>query len=73
MTTHSSFQKIDIAWTEKLSRIPNADSLQHSNVKKILKKNICHHTCNKLPLTGLLLANRFAKNQAQLANANTLT
>ncbi len=59
--------KLDIQSAEKLSRMVNADTLQHRDVREIGAENICHTTWNKLQLTELLLANSFTNEQAQLA------
>ena len=60
-------KKLDIQSVEKLSRMVNADTLQHSNVREIGAENICHNTWDKLQLTELLLTNGFTDEQAQLA------
>lgn len=60
-------KKLDIQSVEKLSRMVNADTLQHSNVRETGAENICHNTWDKLQLTELLLTNGFTNEQAQLA------
>ena len=60
-------KKLDIHSVEKLSRMVNADTLQHSNVREIGAENICHATWNKLELTELLLAIGFTEDEARLA------
>jgi transposase len=60
-------KKSDLQSVEKLSGMVNADTLQHCNVREIGAENICHTTWNKLQLTGLLLANGFTEDEAQLA------
>jgi transposase len=60
-------KKVDIAWVEKLSRMVNMDTLQHSNAREIGAENIAYQTWQKLQLTSLLLSNGFTQEQAMLA------
>ena len=64
---------LDVQSVEKLSRMVNADTLQHSNVREIGAENICHTTWQKLQLTELLLANGFTDNQAALAATQVIS
>jgi transposase len=66
-------QKFDIHSVETLSRMVNADTLQHSNVREIGAENICHTTWQKLQLTELLLANGFTDNEAALAATQVIS
>lgn len=60
-------KKVDIASGEKLSRMVNMDTLQHSNAREIGAENIAYQTWEKLQLTSLLLSNGFTQEQAMLA------
>jgi hypothetical protein len=44
-------KKFDITSVEKLARMINADTMQHSNVREIAAKWMCYNTWNKLQLT----------------------
>jgi hypothetical protein len=66
-------QKLDIQSVEQLSRMVNANTLQHSNVREIGAENICHNTWNKLQLTDLLLSNGFTDEQAGLAATQVIS
>ena len=66
-------KKVDIQSAEKLSRMVNADTLQHSNVREIGAENICHSTWDKLKLTELLLGNGFTDEQAALAATQVIS
>ena len=59
-------KKLDIV-SDKLSRMVNVDTLQHSNAREIGAENIAFQTWEKLQLTPLLLANGFTQEQAMLA------
>ena len=65
--------KLDIGSVEKLSRMVNADTLQHRNVREIGAEYICHSTWNKLQLTELLLAKGFTEEQALLAATHVIS
>jgi transposase len=60
-------KKFDIASVEKLSRMVDADTLQHSNVRGIGAEWLCHNTWGKLQLTELLLTQGFTEEEAKLA------
>ena len=60
-------KQLDIVPAEKLSRMVNADTLQHSNVREIGAEHICHQAWDKLQLTPLLLSAGFTGEQAMLA------
>jgi len=66
-------QKLDIQPAEKLSRMVNADTLQHSDVREIGAENICHNTWNKLQLTELLISNGFTDEEAALAATQVIS
>lgn len=66
-------KKLDLQLVEKLSRMVNADTLQHSNVREIGAENICHTTWQKLQLTELLLANGFTGDEAALASTQVIS
>ena len=66
-------QKLDIQSAENLSRMVNADTLRHSNVREIGSENICHTTWDKLQLTELLLANGFTDDEAALAATQVIS
>ena len=59
--------KFDLVATEKLSRMVNMDTLQHSNAREIGAENIAHQSWEKLQLTPLLLSQGFTPDQARLA------
>jgi len=65
--------KLDIAGSEKLSRMVNADTLQHSNVREIGAENIAYQTWDKLQLTSLLLSQGFTHEQAMLAATQVIS
>jgi transposase len=60
-------KKIDIVSVDKLSRMVNMDTLQHSNAREIGAENIAYQTWEKLQLTPLLLSHGFTQEQAMLA------
>ena len=60
-------KKLDIVPVERLSRMINADTLRHSNVREIGSESICHNSWNKLQLTELLLMHGFSDEEAKLA------
>lgn len=62
-----SSKKLDIKSAEKLSRMVNMDTLQHSNAREIGAENIAYRTWEKLNLTSLLLSAGFTPEQAMLA------
>ena len=66
-------QRLDIQSVEKLSRMVNADTLQHSNVREIGAENICNSTWTKLQLTELLLTNGFTDEEAALAATQVIS
>jgi transposase len=66
-------KKLDIVAVEKLSRMVNADTLQHSNVREIGSESICHTTWNKLQLTEVLLAQGFSEEEAKLATTQVIS
>ena len=66
-------KKFDIASVEKLSRMVNADTLRHSNVREIGTEWLCHNTWDKLQLTQLLLSQGFTEDQAKLAATQVIS
>ena len=60
-------KKTDLISVEKLSRMVNMDTVQHSNAREIGAENIAHQTWDKLQLTSLLLSHGFTQGQAMLA------
>ena len=60
-------KKLDIQSVEKLSRMVNVDTLQHTNAREIGAENIAYQTWEKLQLTPLLLSHGFTQEQAMLA------
>jgi transposase len=60
-------KKFDLASAEKLSRMVNMDTLQHSNAREVGAENIAYQTWDKLQLTSLLLSHGFTREQAMLA------
>lgn len=62
-----SSQRLDLGGVEKLSRMVNMDTLQHSNAREIGAENIAYQTWEKLQLTSLLLSQGFTQEQAMLA------
>lgn len=60
-------KKLDLVSSEKLSRMVNMDTLQHSNAREIGAENIAYQTWEKLQLTPLLLSVGFTPEQAKLA------
>ncbi len=67
--------KLDIVPIEKLSRMVNADTLQHSNVREIGSESICNTTWNKLQLTELLLSasGGFTEEEVKLAATQVIS
>ena len=65
--------KLDIAPVEKLSRMVDADTLRHSNVREIGTEWMCHHTWDKLQLTELLLRHGFNEDEAKLAATQVIS
>ena len=68
-----SAKKFDIASVENLSRMVNADTLQHSNVREIGAEWLCYNTWEKLQLTELLLTQGFTEEQAKLAATQVIS
>lgn len=71
-------KKVDIPTVEKLSKMVNTDTLQHSNVREIGADPIaigciCHSTWNKLQLTQLLLMHGFNEEEARLAATQVIS
>ena len=66
-------KKLDIVSAEKLSRMVNADTLQHSNVREVGAEHICHQAWDKLQLTPLLLSAGFTQEQAVLAATQVIS
>ena len=66
-------KKLDIVSVEKLSRMINADTMQHSNVREVGAEHICHQTWEKLQLTPLLLSAGFTQEQALLAATQVIS
>lgn len=60
-------KKFDLVSVEKLSRMVNIDTLQHSDAREIGAENIAYETWEKLQLTPLLLSAGFTPEQAKLA------
>ena len=65
--------KLDIVPVEKLSRMIDADTLCHSNVREIGTEWMCHHTWDKLQLTELLLRHGFNEDEAKLASTQVIS
>ena len=66
-------KKFDLASAEKLSRMVNMDTLQHSNAREVGAENIAHQTWDKLQLTTLLLSHGFTQEQAMLAATQVIS
>ena len=66
-------KKLDIVPVEKLSRMVDADTLRHSNVREIGTEWICHNTWNKLQLTELLSEQGFNEDEAKLAATQVIS
>jgi transposase len=62
-----SSKKLDIKSAEKLSRMVDMDTLQHSNAREIGAENIAYRSWEKLNLNSLLLSVGFTPEQAMLA------
>ena len=60
-------KKLDLVSSEKLPRMVNMDTLQHSNAREFGAENIAYQTWEKLQLTPLLLSVGFTPEQAKLA------
>lgn len=63
----ASSKKLDLVSPENLSRMVNADTLQHSNAREVGAENIAYQTWEKLQLTPLLISQGFTPEQAMLA------
>lgn len=66
-------KKLDLASIEKLSRMVNMDTLQHSNAREIGAENIAYQTWEKLQLTSLLQSHGFTQEQARLAATQVIS
>ena len=66
-------KKLDIVSVERLSRMINADTLRHSNVREIGTEWMCHNTWDKLQLTELILRNGFNEDEAKLAATQVIS
>jgi transposase len=60
-------KKLDLVPAEKLSRMVDMDTLQHSNAREVGAENIAYQTWEKLQLTPLLLSQGFTPEEAMLA------
>jgi transposase len=59
--------KLDLVPAERLSRMVDMDTLQHSNAREVGSENIAYQTWGKLQLTPLLLSHGFTQEQTMLA------
>ncbi|HKK12037.1 MAG TPA: IS1634 family transposase [Flavobacteriaceae bacterium] len=66
-------KKLDIVPVEKLSRMVDADTLRHSNVREIGTEWMCHNSWDKLQLTELLLKYSFNDDEAKLAATQVIS
>lgn len=66
-------KRLDIVSAEQLSRMVNADTLRHSNVREVGGEHICHQAWEKLQLTPLLLSAGFTQEQATLAATQAIS
>ena len=66
-------KKLDIVSVEKLSRMVDADTLRHSNVREIGTEWMCQNTWDKLKLTKLLLEQGFNEDEAKLAATQVIS
>ena len=66
-------KKLDIVSVEKLSRMINADTLRHSNIREIGSEWIAQHSWDKLQLTQLLLMQGFSEDEAKLAATQVIS
>lgn len=60
-------RKLDLVGVEKLSRMVNMDSLEHTDAREIGAENIAWQTWEKLQLTPVLLSQGFTQEQVMLA------
>jgi len=61
-------KKLDLVVpVEKLSRMVNMDTLEHTNAREVGAENIAYRTWEKLQLTSVLLSGGFTQEQAMLA------
>jgi transposase len=65
--------KLDIVPVEKLSRMINADTLRHSNIREIGSEWIAQHSWDKLQLAQLLLMQGFSEEEATLAATQVIS
>lgn len=66
-------KKLDIVSVERLSRMINADTMRHSNVREIGSEWLCHNSWNKLQLTQLLSRQGFSEDEAKLAATQVIS
>lgn len=66
-------KKLDIVPVEKLSRMVDADTLRHSNVREIGTEWMCQNTWDKLKLTELLLEQGFNEDEVKLAATQVIS
>jgi len=66
-------KKLDIVPVERLSRMINADTMRHSNIREIGSEWIAHHSWDKLQLTELLLKHGFSEDEAKLAATQVIS
>lgn len=66
-------KKLDIVPMEGLSRMVNADTLQHTNAREIGAEYIGYQTWEKLQLTSQLLSQGFTQEQATLAATQVIS
>ena len=66
-------KKLDIVSVEKLTRMVNMDTLQHSNAREIGAENIARQAWEKLQLAPLLLSQGFTQEQVMLAATQVIS
>ena len=66
-------KKLDIIPVERLSRLVNMDTLQHSNAREIGAENIAYQTWEKLQLGSLLLSQGFTQEETLLAATQVIS
>lgn len=66
-------KKLDLVSIEKLTRMVNLDTLEHTNAREVGAENIAYQTWEKLQLTPLLLSHGFTQEQALLATTQVVS
>lgn len=66
-------KRLDITLYDPTSRMVNADTIQHKNVREIGAEWICYNTWNKLEINKVLEENEFTEDEIRLAQTQIIS